>query len=87
VAGKVTNKQLRNLLLDLGFLPGALVKNKHRLFEHSASRAVIVLPDNRDGNTARAADLLGVRDHLDQLGHLDEATFDRFVEEGKLPAA
>ena len=83
----MTNKQLRKLLLDLGFEPGALVKNKHRVFQHPASQAVIVLPDNRDEFAARPADVACVRDHLDQLGHLDEAIFDRFVAEGKLPAA
>lgn len=87
MVGSVTNKGLRQLLLDLGFAKGDLVKNNHRVFQHPDSRCTIVLPDNRDDDPARAADLVGVRDHLDQIGHLTEVDFDRFLVEGKLPAA
>jgi hypothetical protein len=48
---------------------------------------VIVLPDNRDEDNARRADVAGVRDHLAQQGHLDEVLFDRFLIEGKLPVS
>ncbi len=87
MTGKVTNKRLRQLLLDLGFAKGELVKNNHRVFQHPDSRCVIVVPDNRDEDTARAADVAAVRDHLAHQGHLEEAIFDSFVAEGKLPAA
>lgn len=84
---EVTNERLRELLLDLGFAKGQLVKNNHRVFRHPVSRCVIVLPDNRDEDTARAADIAAVRDHLAHRGHLEEVIFDRFIVEGKLPAA
>jgi hypothetical protein len=83
----VTNKRLRQLLIDLGFAEGESVKNHHRLFRHPQSRCVIVLPDNRDEDVARPADIASVRDHLDQQGHLSETIFDLFLVEGKLPAA
>jgi hypothetical protein len=83
----VTNERLRQLLLDLGFFKGPLVKNHHRVFRHADSSCVIVLPDNRDEEPARKADIASVRDHLDQLGHLHTTIFDRFMAEGKLPAA
>ncbi|MBL7041929.1 MAG: hypothetical protein ISR77_25070 [Pirellulaceae bacterium] len=87
MAGQVTNEKLRQLLLDLGFTREQLVKNNNRAFRHPVSRCVIVLPDNRDEDTARAADIAAVRDHLAHQGHLEEAIFDRFMSEGKLPAA
>lgn len=85
--GKVTNERLRRLVLDLGFARDGLVKNNHRVFRHPVSCCVIVLPDNRDEDVARAADVAAVRDHLAQQGHLEEVIFDRFMSEGKLPAA
>ena len=87
MAGQLTNTQLRQLLLDLGFTRDQLVKNNNRVFRHPVSRCVIVLPDNRDEDTARTADIAAVRDHLAHQGHLEEAIFDRFMSEGKLPAA
>jgi len=87
MAGKVTNEKLRQLLLDLGFTRGQLVKNNHRVFRHPVSRCVIVLPDNRDEDTARAADVAAAKDHLAHQGHLEEVIFNRFMSEGKLPAA
>ncbi len=87
MAEKVTNKGLRQLLFDLGFAREELVKNNHRVFRHPDSHCVIMLPDNRDTDAARPADLAGVRDHLAHQGHLEESIFDRFVVEGQLPIA
>ena len=87
MATNLTNQGLRQLLLELGFKKESLVKNNHRAFRHPQSQCVIVLPDNRDDDTARQADLLGVKDQLVQQGHLDETVFDHFLVEGKLPAA
>lgn len=87
MAGKATNKKLRKLLHDLGFGSGEVVKNNHRVFRHPDSRCVIVLPDNRDGDAARLADVAGLKDQLSQCGHLEESAFDRFIVEDKLPTA
>ena len=62
-------------------------RRNHRVFRHSGSDCVIVLPDNRDDDAARPADIAGVRDHLAYQGHLEEPIFNRFLSEGKLPAA
>ena len=51
------------------------------------SKCIIVVPDNRDDDAARLADVLGVKDQLAQYGHLEETTFDRFLADRKLPAA
>ena len=87
MADKITNQELRRLLLELGFVPGEPAQNNHRAFRHPGSGCVIVLPDNRDEDNARRADVAGVRDHLAQQGHLDEVLFDRFLIEGKLPVS
>jgi len=87
MADKLTNRELRLLLLDLGFERERIVKNHSRVFRHPESKCVIVVPDNRNDEAARLADLLGVKDQLAQHGHLEETTFDRFLTDRKLPAA
>lgn len=87
MADKLTNQELRQLLLDLGFERETMVKNQSRVFRHPASKCVVVVPDNRNEDAARLADILGVKDQLAQHGHLEEATFDRFLTNRKLPAA
>ena len=83
----LTNQELRQLLLDLGFERETITKNHSRVFRHPESKCVIVVPNNRNDESARLADILGVKDQLAQNGHLDEATFDRYLTERKLPAA
>jgi len=85
--GKLTNQELRQLLLDLGFERETVVKNHSRVFKHPESKCIIVVPDNRNDDAARLADLLGVKDQLAQHGHLEESIFDRFLTDRKLPAA
>ena len=85
--GKLTNQELRQLLLDLGFERETIVKNHSRVFRHPESKCVIVVPDNRNDEAARLADVLGVKDQLAQYGHLEETTFDQFLADRKLPAA
>jgi len=87
MASGPTNQTLRNLLMSLGFESKGLAENKHRVFRHPQSECVAVLPDNRDADRARQADVLGLRDHLAQTGHLEAEAFDRYLREGKLPAA
>jgi len=87
MADKLTNQELRQLLLDLGFEQETLVKNHNRVFRHPESKCVIVVPDNRNDESARLADVLGVKDQLAQQGHLEEFIFDRFLADRKPPAA
>ena len=84
---KLTNQELRQLLLDLGFERESMVKNHSRVFRHPESKCIIVVPDNRNDDAARLADVLGVKDQLAQYGHLDETVFDQFLTERKLPAS
>ncbi|MEM9944169.1 MAG: hypothetical protein AAF939_21615 [Planctomycetota bacterium] len=87
MSDKLTNKELRQLLLELGFERKTMVKNHSRVFRHPESKCIIVVPDNRNDDAARLADVLGVKDQLAQHGHLEETVFDRFLTERKLPAA
>lgn len=84
---KLTNQELRQLLLELGFERETMVKNHSRVFRHPESKCIIVVPDNRNDEAARLADILGVKDQLAQHGHLTESIFDRFLADRKLPAA
>jgi hypothetical protein len=84
---KLTNQALRELLVNLGFEPGDLAENNHRIFRHSASGAVLLVPDNKSSETPRPADLVGIRTHLAYQGHLDERAFDHFVELATLPVS
>jgi hypothetical protein len=86
-SSRTTNQTLRGLLVALGFERQAMVENKHRAFRHPRSKSVAILPDNRDDQPARQADILGLRDYLSQTGHLSEEAFDSYLRDGKLPAA
>ena len=81
-----TNEQLRELLVGLGFTPGRRTNKNHRVFRHSASGCVFLLPDNKSPDAARPADLVGLKAHLAYQGLLDEEAFDHFVQQGELPA-
>jgi hypothetical protein len=82
---KLTNKAIRELLVNLGFEPGELAENNHRVFRHSASGSVLLVPDNKSSEAPRPVDLVGIRTHLAYQGHLNEREFDRFVEQATLP--
>lgn len=83
---KLTNQLLKQLLIKLGFEPGAVTAKKHRVFRHPASGCTLFLPENKQSEPPRPADLVGIRTDLAYQGHLDEEAFDHFVEEGELPA-
>ncbi len=72
--------------MELGFERGDVTAKEHRVFRHPESGCTLFLPENRLSERPRPADLVGIRADLAYQGHLDEETFDRFVEEGKLPA-
>ena len=48
-----TNHQLRQLLIDLGFELRNSVEPKCQVFEHSDSKARVLLPLNKDEEPAR----------------------------------
>ena len=82
----LTNNSLKQLLVDLGFELGDVTAKNQRVFRHPESGCVLLLPDNKLAKPPRPADLVGIRGDLAYRGHLDEEAFDRFVEEGELPA-
>ena len=83
---KLTNKTLRQLLIDLGFEQGKVTDKKHRVFRHPQSGCMLLVPNNKSSEVPRPADLIGVKTHLAYQGHLDEEAFEHFVEHGELPA-
>nr|AUN37417.1 hypothetical protein [uncultured bacterium] len=83
---KLTNQSLRDLLVKLGFEPGALAERNHRVFRHPASGCALLLPDNKSSEPPRPADLMAVQVQLAHQGHLDKGAFDYFVEHATLPA-
>lgn len=82
---KLTNLLLRQLLTHLGFQPGDVNAKNLRVFRHPDSGCILFLPENKQQYPPRPADIAGVKAQLAYQGHLDEVTFDRFCEEGKLP--
>lgn len=82
-----TNRQLRQLLLDLGFEARKSVEPNCLVFEHADSKACLLMPSNRDEQPAREADIISIRTHLMYRGHLDQAGFDKFLKEGTLKAS
>ena len=82
-----TNHQLRQLLIDLGFEARNSVEPKCQVFEHSDSKARVLLPLNKDEELAREADVISIRTHLMYRGHLNQEGFDRFVKGGVLRAS
>jgi len=86
-SNSVSNKQLRQLLIDLGFRSAPSVQPKCSLFEHPESHSRLLLPANKDDEPARSADILSIRTHLAYRGHLDEAGFDTFLRQGRLRAS
>jgi hypothetical protein len=82
-----TNRQLRELLTDLGFVSRASVKPKCLVLEHPASEARLLLPSNKDDKEARLADIVSIRTHLVFRGHLDEEQFEQFVDRARQQAS
>ncbi len=82
-----TNHQRRQLLIDLGFEPRNSVEPKCQVFEHSDSKARVLLPLNKNEEPAREADVISIRTHLMYRGHLDQARFEQFLKEGVLKAS
>jgi hypothetical protein len=82
-----TNRQLRQLLTDLGFEARKSVEPNCLVFEHAESKARMLMPSNKNEEPAREADVISIRTHLMYRGHLDQAGFERFMKEGTLKAS
>lgn len=82
-----TNRQLRQLLMDLGFEARQSVEPNCLVFEHAESQTRMLMPSNKDEEPAREADIISIRTHLMYRGHLDQAGFERFLKEGTLKAS
>lgn len=87
MAHVLTNQKLTQLLSTLGFEPGEPSEKKYRLWRHPESGCTLTLPANKLLKSPRPANLIGVKAHLIQHGHLDEEAFDFFAAEGRLPAS
>lgn len=82
-----TNRQLRQLLTDLGFEGRESIEPNCLVFEHADSKARLLVPSNKNDEPARVADVISIRTHLMYRGHLDQAGFERFLKEGTLKAS
>jgi hypothetical protein len=87
MADRFTNDMLNRLLLGLGFEQGHVTDKNQRVWRHPESGCTLLLPANKTQEAPRPADLVGIRTQLDLQGHLDEAAFNFFVAEGRLPVA
>jgi len=85
MAHRLTNTNLTELLLDLGFEQGGPAEKNHRTWRHPESGCTLLLPVNKALESPRAADLVGIKAQLDMHGHVDEDSFEYFVREGHLP--
>ena len=84
---QATNRQLRQLLIDLGFEVRNSVEPNCLVFEHAESKVRMLMPSNKDEEPAREADVISIRTHLMYRGHLDQACFDKFLKDGTLKAS
>jgi hypothetical protein len=82
-----TNRQLRQLLVDLGFESRKSVEPNCLVFEHPESKARLLMPSNKDDDSAREADVISIRTHLMYRRHLDQADFEHFLQAGTLKAS
>jgi len=85
VAAQITNKMLSQLLLDLGFERGEETEKKNCVWHHPEAGTKLVLAANKVDEEALQLDTHPLRMKLELNGHLDAATFDAFLAEGRLP--
>jgi hypothetical protein len=84
---KPTNRQLRQLLVDLGFASRKSTEPNCLVFEHPDSKTRLLVPSNKDDDPAREADVISIRTHLMYRRHLDQAGFEHFLQAGTLKAS
>lgn len=81
----VTNRQLGELLLHLGFEETGR-DERAVVYQHSVADSLICLPTKEFNGKARLADVLSVEMHLIGRGHIEASSFEEFIREGVLPA-
>lgn len=86
MAARITNKQLNQLLVDLGFERGEATTRHKRFWHHAEAGTTVVLPDNKALEAAAQIDVMALREHLHFRGHMTRDEFDGFLADGQLPA-
>ena len=76
---RITYGQLKRLLRKLKFVDKP-AKPRCKAFEHPATGLFIVWAVDRLSQTAREADVISTRIHLDRLGLLDAADFEKYFD-------
>ena len=74
---RITYGQLQRLLCELQFVAQP-AKPHCKAFEHSTTGLLIVWKVDRLTQTAREADVISTRIHLDRSGLLDAADFEKY---------
>lgn len=74
---RITYSQLQRLLHELKFVDRPS-KPRCKAFEHSSTGLLIVWTADRLNQTAREADVISTRIHLDRHGLLDAADFEKY---------
>lgn len=75
---KVTYDSLEQLLLHIGFIRG-YTAGSHKVYEHTPSDTIILLPPSRPDEVVDAIHLLAVRKTVVERGVLDGDEFDRLL--------
>ena len=76
---RITYGQLQRLLCELKFVAKP-AKPRRKAFEHPTTGLFIVWAVDRLSQTAREADVISTRIHLDRLGLLDAADFEKYFD-------
>lgn len=74
---RITYGQLQRLLRELKFVAKP-AKPRRKAFEHPATGLFIVWAVDRLSQTAREADVISTRIHLDRHGLFDAAEFEKY---------
>ncbi len=75
----ITFRELRDLLLEVGFLEHSQEQGRLR-FEHPVTGTILLFRTYRSSEMVNERDLAVVRRQLVDNGLLEEAVFDRFLE-------
>ena len=76
---RISYGQLQQLFRELKFVDKP-AKPRRKAFEHPATGLFIVWTVDRSRQTAREADVISTRIHLDRLGLLDAEDFEKYFD-------